>query len=398
MIERYEDHVIKDYWSDYAKYNVWFIIELEHMKNIVPKKLLKEIDKLGNVLNNQQILHIKELEVQTKHDVAAFVKWMSNLVGYQLNEYIHHNLTSSDIVDTANAFAINRSYAHYEKLLQQLRNSILDLAKQYPNVHMLARTHGQAAQLTSFAIRLYTYINDIDDIHKSKTMLGKMSGAVGVNSAETYIKIYNEPVCMSDNTTQVVNRINYAQMMNNLALMACQLEKMALDIRLLVSEEVGELILGKSEGQVGSSAMPHKRNPAEAEKVCGMARLMRGYAATAMENVALWNERDISHSSVERVIIPDAFHIICNMITTLENIFESMKPNLGRIEENINRVSEKIVSEYAMNEKIKEGQDRITAHREVSEGVDKNKINKWLNEMKRNVSACEDRKAKQHEH
>ncbi len=346
MIPRYSLSDMTEIWSDQAKYSAWLEVEIAVCRSLAKFKLMPvEAMKAIEEKAKFDIGRIEEIEAEVHHDVIAFLTAVAENVGPEAR-YIHSGLTSSDVLDTALAIQLKKAGDLLIDDLYQVKETLAGLAVQYKHTAMIGRTHGVHAEPITFGLKLASWYNEIlRHNERIKTSLdqvcfGKISGAVGTFShIEPRIE---EDVCRALDlgwepvATQVVARDRHAQWVSTLALVGASLEKFAQEIRHLHRTEVGEVLEGFGKKQKGSSAMPHKRNPILCERICGMARLLRGYASNALENVALWHERDISHSSVERVILPDSAHTLHYLLKTFDKVLrnldvrpEAMAANLG---------------------------------------------------------------------
>lgn len=346
MIRRYSPAEIDAVWSEENKFRIWLDVEIAAMEaqaelGRVPKDAVIEVKAKAKF----DIPRIDEIERTVKHDVIAFLTNVSENVGPSAR-FVHLGMTSSDVLDTASAIQLKQAGEILMKHLLDLRNMIKELSVKYKSVPMIGRTHGIHAEPVTFGLKMAVWYDELGrDLERLQAAtievsVAKISGAVGTFShispeVEKYVasKFGLRPSVAS---TQVIQRDRHAQFMTVLAVVAGTLEKMALEVRHLQRTEVMEAEEPFTKGQKGSSAMPHKRNPVNAERICGMARLIRSYAMSALENQALWHERDISHSSVERVIFPDATIGLDFMILESQKIFrnfvvypDKMLKNLG---------------------------------------------------------------------
>lgn len=333
MIERYSRKCMRDIWTEQNKFNVYLKIELLNAKawsmlGVVPKDDLVKLDKASF-----DLARIKEIELITKHDVVAFTRAVGETLGEE-KKWIHYGLTSTDVVDTANGYLLKCANEIILKDIDDLMKVIKKRAIEFENTPCIGRTHGMHADITSFGLKWALWYSDLlrireEFINAAKNVeVGKLSGAVG-NFANIPPQI-EESVCKDLGidyalvSTQVIQRDRHAAYMSSLALIASELEKMALEVRHLARQEVKEAEEAFTKGQKGSSAMPHKRNPISSENICGCARVMRGYMVTSYENIALWHERDISHSSTERLILPDATALLDYMLNRFKGILENL--------------------------------------------------------------------------
>lgn len=333
MIERYSRKCMRDIFTEESKFDAYLKVEIanaiawSHL-NVVPSEDIEKLKKATFTVER-----IKEIEEITKHDVVAFTR----CVGESLSEekkWIHYGLTSTDVVDTANGYLLKRADEILLKDIDDLMKIIYKRANEFKYTPCIGRTHGMHADITSFGLKWALWYSDLTRIREEFILacknieVGKLSGAVG-NFANIPPEI-EEDVCSqlglsyAPISTQVLQRDRHARYMSSLALIGSQLEKMALEVRHLSRQEVKEVEEAFSKGQKGSSAMPHKRNPISSENICGCARVLRGYMMTSYENIALWHERDISHSSTERIILPDATELLDYMLTRFKGILENL--------------------------------------------------------------------------
>ena len=372
MIPRYSREKMKKIWSDNAKFSVFLKIEIlacEAWKKlgIIPNDDLKKIKANASYNLNR----ISELEETTKHDVIAFTRAVSESLGDE-KKWIHYGLTSTDVVDTANGYLLKQANdILYDDILDFMK-VLKDKAIKYKNTPCIGRTHGMHADITSFGLKWVLWHEEMKrnltrfENARSDVECGKISGAVGnyVN-VDPFVQDY---VCeslginSSNISTQVLQRDRHAYYMATLALIASTLEKIATEIRNLQRTEIHEVEEAFSIGQKGSSAMPHKRNPISSENICGCARLMRGYVIPAYEDISLWGERDISHSSVERVILPDATELLDYMLNRFKDVLENLVVYEDMMLENIYKTNGVIFSQRVMTALIEKGLSREEAY------------------------------------
>ncbi len=324
---------MRDIWTEENKFQAYLKVELLNAKawsklGVVPEEDLPKLEKATFTLER-----IKEIEAVTKHDVVAFTRAVGESLGEE-KKWIHYGLTSTDVVDTANGYLLKCADEILLKDIDDLLLVIKKRAIEFENTPCIGRTHGMHADITSFGLKWALWYSDLKRIREEFILacknieVGKLSGAVG-NFANIPPQI-EESVCedlgisYANISTQVIQRDRHAAYMSSLALIASELEKMALEVRHLARQEVKEAEEAFSKGQKGSSAMPHKRNPISSENICGCARVMRGYMLTSYENIALWHERDISHSSTERIILPDATELLDYMLVRFRGILEHL--------------------------------------------------------------------------
>lgn len=372
MIERYETEVMRHIWSDENKYRTWLEVELAVCRawteeGVIPREAYEVIKERAIF----DIERIKEIESKVHHDVIAFVSCVAESVGEE-GRFIHLGLTSSDVLDTASALLLKRSLEVVMEELSLLSKLVLDKAFSFKYLPCIGRTHGVHAEPMSFGLKLLNWYSQLKRSEERLSLThdqinyGKISGAVGTYAhcppsieKKACLLLGLKPAPISN---QILQRDSHAFLLQTLALLASSLENMALEIRHLQRTEVLEVEEPFSKSQKGSSAMPHKRNPILCERICGMARLLRGYSLSAMENVALWHERDISHSSVERVIWPDAFHITHYMIRTFKRIVEFMEIDAERMAKNIELTRGLIFSQRVLLALVERGMNRDEAY------------------------------------
>ncbi|MEO5356777.1 MAG: adenylosuccinate lyase [Nitrospirae bacterium YQR-1] len=347
MIERYTKEIMGRLWALQAKYEKWLAVEIavcEAWAEVgeIPAAALKAIKERAAF----DVKRIDEIEAEVKHDVIAFLTSVAEFVGAE-SRYIHKGLTSSDILDTANALLMIDAADIIIDDIKALLTVLREQAFKHKDTVCMGRSHGIHAEPMVFGLKFALWYEEmrrnLQRMEQAKSMVsvGKLSGAVGTFSSIppkieemvlSKLGLTPEPVA-----TQVVQRDRYAEYMTMLAVVAATVEKIAVEIRHLQRTEVREVEEPFSKGQKGSSAMPHKRNPVGCENLSGLARLVRANAMAALENVALWHERDISHSSVERVIIPDSTILVNYMLNRLKGIVSGLHVYPGIMEKNINR-------------------------------------------------------------
>jgi adenylosuccinate lyase len=354
MIERYTTPHMKFLWSDQNRFQKWLDIEIlacEAMAHLgmIPKAAVSRIKRKAKF----DIKRIAQIEEKTKHDVIAFLANVAEHVGPD-SKYIHSGMTSSDVLDTSLSLLMREVG---EVILEDLQKSSLLVRKKafkFKHTPMIGRTHGIHAEPMTlglkFALWYAEIIRDLERLNKAieTVSVGKISGAVGTFSnldprVEEYVcrKLRLKPAPIS---SQIIQRDRHAEYMTTLAIIASSIEKFATEIRSLQHTEILELEEGFSQGQKGSSAMPHKRNPITCERLCGLARLVRTNAQAALENVTLWHERDISHSSVERIIIPDSTILVDYLLIQFNRIMENLTVYPDNMMRNLNKTGGMIFS------------------------------------------------------
>ncbi len=364
-------------WEDENKFRIWLEIEIlaceaQAQLGVIPAEAVDVIRAKAKF----DVDRILQIENEVKHDVIAFLTNVGEHVGPE-SRFIHLGMTSSDILDTALAVQMKQSAERLVKDLEALRTVLARRAKEFKHTPMIGRTHGIHAEPTTLGLKLALWYAETErNIERVRSALrtisvGQISGAVGTYahldpSVERYVceKLGLRPAPIS---TQVLQRDRHAEFMNTLAVCGCSLEKFATEIRHLQKTEVLEVEEYFSKGQKGSSAMPHKRNPITCERIAGLSRVLRGNALASMENVALWHERDITHSSVERVIIPDSCILLDYMLAEFTKIAEELLVYPDHMRANIDRTRGLIYSQDVMLALTQKGLKREDAYRLVQD-------------------------------
>lgn len=375
MIERYTPECMKTIWSDEAKFERWLDVELVVMESYEELGIIpKGYSALARKNSRIDVEKIKRIEVSVDHDIIAFIKSVTSEMGDEAR-YFHYGLTSSDIVDTAFSMAIVRVTDLILSKMNELMNSTLNLARRYKYTPIIGRTHGIHAEPTTFGLKLLNWYYGMERVkerlenERVRVSVGKISGAVG-NYANVPIEV-EEKVCEklklkpAKISTQVLPRDIHAGYISTLAIIAGELERISTEIRNLQRTEIREVQEPFGSLQRGSSAMPHKKNPIKSERISGLSRLIRGYAISAMEDISLWHERDISHSSVERVIFPDATSIVYFMMDELKKVIEGLKVDEKRMKDNIYMTGGLVFSERILLKLIESGLSREDAYKIV---------------------------------
>jgi adenylosuccinate lyase len=346
LIDKYRTEEMNRIWSDENRFSRWLDVELAVCRawakdGVIPPSDLASIEANAGF----DAERIAEIEAVTQHDVIAFVSSVAEKIGPS-GRFVHLGLTSSDVIDTAASMLLSEALGVVIEAARGLSLSLADKAWRYRHTPAAGRSHGIHAEPTSFGLKLLGHVSEVErDITRlsqarEEISVCKLSGAVGTyancpphieESVAGELGLKRDPV-----STQIIQRDRHARVLSDLALYGAGLERLALEIRHLQRTEVMEVSEPFGKGQKGSSAMPHKKNPILSERVCGMARLLRGYSSASLENVALWHERDISHSSVERVAWPDAFHLAHYMTGIMKRIIDGLVVNEPRIEKNLN--------------------------------------------------------------
>lgn len=379
MIERYSPKEITEVFSDQSRFATWLEVEILateawSLLGVVSKAEAQVIRERAPKVDEEFVTAVLERELITNHDLAAFVDVVQTRIGRREGAWIHYGLTSSDVVDTALCHMMSRAMDLVIVKAEKLLGTLVEKAFAYHRTPMLGRTHGMAAEPTTFGNKVALWALQINrDLarlhHAGKAIsVGKLSGAVGTYSnVDPFVESY---VCEHLGltpvpATQVIARDRHAEVLYSLAALASSIETFATEIRHLQRSEVQEAEEYFSPGQKGSSAMPHKRNPILSERLVGMSRIMRGYLIAGLEDVALWHERDISHSSVERVIVPDAFSLAYYMTDKFESLISRLMVYPERMIENINRTYGLVFSQPVLLALVSSGLSRDEAYRIV---------------------------------
>ena len=391
MINRYINSEIDSIWNDQNKFNTWKLVQEKYLEtleelNIADKGVAKKI-KETEVLKEE----VYKREEVTNHDLASFVDILQEKVGEGSN-WIHYGLTSSDIVDTANSILIMQSIDTVIELMNNLLSTLQNRAIEEKDTLIIGRTHGVYAEETFlgniFGNWYLEVSRNLKRIQNSKENIafGKFSGPVGNHSVVTEemekLSLKKLGLVPEIFANQIVARDRYAEVVSSLGILASTFERIATNIRSYQRSEISEMFEAFKEGQKGSSAMPHKKNPIGSERVTGLSRIMRSYVNTSLENMVLWNERDISNSSVERIILPDAFHLISFMTSELNMIISNLVINHDKIEKNLQNAKHKSMSQKFLSHLVNNGIDRDTAYRKIQDQIFKNTP---LNELKENL-------------
>jgi adenylosuccinate lyase len=366
---------MREVWSDQRKFELWLQVEILACEawaqmGRIPTQALGRIRAATFDLDR-----IREAEEGLHHDMIAFLTVVGQSIGQPEARYLHLGLTSSDVADTAMACQIKASGELILDELRQLRQATADLACQHRHTLMVGRTHGIHAEPITFGFKVAGWVAELDraiarlERASAEAAAGKLAGPVGTHSScEPQVEHY---VCerlglaVDPVATQVVSRDRHAAFLNALAVAVGTLERIALEIRHLQRSEVAEVLEPFGREQKGSSAMPHKRNPVLAERVCGLARVVRGYAATEMENMALWHERDISHSSAERIIFPDACCLVAYMAQVMRRLVAGLEVRPERMVRNLDLGGGVVYSQQVLLALIEKGLAREDAYRIV---------------------------------
>jgi adenylosuccinate lyase len=375
-------------WSDESKLARWLEVELAALDGwasvgAVPDEAVREIRERAEAPTPKRVAEIEE---RTQHDVAAFVDAVAEPLG-PVGRWFHYGLTSSDVLDTALSLQIREAGALIVEGVERALAAVLEQAERHRGTLMMGRTHGVHAEPTTFGLKLagWAFELDRDRVRISRALegirVGKLSGAVG-----TYAAIDPEVERLAcgrlglepaPSSTQILQRDRHAELLAALAVTAASLEKFALEIRHLARTEVREVEEPFGRGQKGSSAMPHKRNPIVAERICGLARVVRGAALVGLENVALWHERDISHSSAERVVVPDAFLALDYMLDRFAWLVEGLVVRPERMQRNLEASHGLFFSQRLLLSLVESGLERSEAY----DLVQRNAMRAWEEEQ-----------------
>ena len=372
MIARYTHPEMGRIWSDQRKYETWLQVELAAVDamaraGIVPDEAARDMRARAGF----SVGRIDEIEQITQHDVIAFTTAVAERVGPSAR-WLHFGLTSSDVIDTAQALQMREACDLILKGLHALMDAVRTRAEEHRRTPMIGRTHGVHAEPMTFGLKLALWYaelaRDVARVERSRDVIsvGKLSGAVGTFAhlppaieADVCRSLGLEPASVA---SQVIQRDRHAELLSALAIAGSSLEKFALAIRGLQKTEIGEVEEPFARGQKGSSAMPHKRNPIGCEQIVGLARLVRANAGAAFENNALWHERDISHSSVERVILPDSFVVLDHMLRRFTRIVGGMVVYPDRMKDNLERSRGVVFSGTVLLELARRGVSREQAY------------------------------------
>ena len=394
MIKRYLINEIEDIWNQNNKISTWKKVESSVTKQledagIVPKGLSAEILKV-----NISLEELEEREKITNHDVASFVDILQNKI-QKNSEWVHYGLTSSDIVDTSNSLLIIESLDFLLIQIDELIETLKNLAIKEKDTKIIGRTHGVFAEITFLGNIFSNWLLEINRnkqrIVKAKENIsvGKFSGAVGNYSILN--QEIEERALSSLNlkpeffASQIVSRDRYAEVIIAIGMLGSCFDRISQNLRGYQRSEVGEIFESFSKEQKGSSAMPHKKNPITSERVSGISRILRGYVITSLENISLWHERDISNSSVERIIFPDGFNLISFATIEMEKLFRNIQINHEKINSNIDLAKVSILTQACLSHLITKGVDRDEAYRFIqSQSFEFDDLDDYLTTLSKN--------------
>jgi adenylosuccinate lyase len=382
MIERYSRPRMKRVWADENKFHKWLQVEIAVCEawadlDVIPRKAIPKI-KLARI----NLKRMEEILKETHHDVTAFLGSVSENLGEE-SRFIHLGLTSSDVIDTGLSLQLIEAAELLSQDIKELISVLAQTAMKHKYTIMIGRSHGIHAEPISFGLKLALWTEEmrrnLERLSEAEKIIavGKISGAVGTYATlspeveeKACAKLGLEPAPISN---QVLQRDRHAQFVTTLAIISSSLEKFATEIRGLQKTETREVEEPFAAGQTGSSAMPHKRNPELCERISGLARLVRGYALTSMENIALWHERDISHSSTERIILPDACLVLDYSLNLLTSVMKGLQVYPQKMKRNLELTRGLIFSQRVMIALINKGLSRKQAY----EMVQRNAMKTW---------------------
>ncbi len=401
MIKRYEVKEIVDIWSQENKLSTWKKVESSVTKSleeegIVPKGLSKKI------LNaNITVEEVEAREKITNHDLASFVDILQDKVN-QDSEWIHYGLTSSDVVDTSNSLLILESLKFLLQEVDKLINTLKNLAIKEKDTKIVGRTHGVFAEVTFLGNIISNWLLEISrnkerlERAKENISIGKLSGVVGnytiINSDVEKKSLETLNLKPELFASQIVSRDRYAEVISSIGMLASSYDRIAINLRGYQRSEVGEIHESFSNEQKGSSAMPHKKNPITSERISGISRILRGYVVTALENISLWHERDISNSSVERIIFPDSFNLICFSTIEMEKLFKNININHEKISSNINSARVSLLTQSFLSHLITKGIERDEAYRFLqSQSFEIDNLDTYIKNISTNFKEVEEK-------
>jgi len=389
MIERYSTPEMTTLWSEANRYRTWLKVELAATEawesaGEIPEGTTKSMQALfdENPLDEAFAIRVAEIEAETKHDIVAFTRALTERIG-ESAKYIHMGLTSTDVVDSAQNLILADAISLVEADVQGLMEAVKDKAITYKHTPCIGRTHGIHGEPTSFGLKFLNFYaalqRDVIRLEEAKKRVGvlMLSGSVGTYAhfpPELELRAAQSlPLEVDPITNQTVARDRHAELLNAIAILGTTLERISVEIRHLQRTEVREAQEGFSKGQTGSSSMPHKKNPIATENISGIARILRSNVQAAYENVALWHERDISHSSVERVILPDSTTLASYATRRLTKVVKNLVVYPENMEKNLNALNGLIFSQRVLHKLIDTGMMRETAY----EVVQRNSLKSW---------------------
>ena len=381
MIDRYINNKINAIWNDQNRFDTWKLIQEKYVETLEQLKIAEAgiAKKIREAEVSKEEVY-KQEEV-TNHDLASFVDILQKKVGEGSN-WVHYGLTSSDIVDSANSLLIIQSIEIAQELILNLLKELKLKAIKNKDTKIIGRTHGVYAEETFLGNIFGNWYLEIkrslDRLERAKVSIayGKLSGPVGNHTVvtEEMEEITLEKLGLKPEifASQIVSRDRYAEVFTSLSILASTYERISTNLRSYQRSEISEMYEPFKDGQKGSSAMPHKKNPIGSERITGLARIVRGYTLSGLENMVLWNERDISNSSVERIALPDCFNLICFMTSELTSIISDLVINYEQIEINLNNAKSKTMSQQILSHLVNVGIDRGEAYKVIQEESFKN--------------------------
>ena len=381
MIERYINNRVNAIWNDQNRFDTWKLIQEKYVETLEELKIAEA--GIAKKIRKAEISkeEVYKQEKVTNHDLASFVDILQKKVGEGSN-WVHYGLTSSDIVDSANSLLILQSIEIAQELILDLLKELKLKAIKNKDTKIIGRTHGVYAEETFLGNIFGNWYLEIkrslDRLERAKVSIayGKLSGPVGNHTVvtEEMEKITLEKLGLKPEifASQIVSRDRYAEVFTSLSILASTYERISTNLRSYQRSEISEMYEPFKDGQKGSSAMPHKKNPIGSERITGLARIVRGYTLSGLENMVLWNERDISNSSVERIALPDCFNLICFMTSELTSIISDLVINYEQIKINLNNAKSKTMSQQILSHLVNAGVNTEEAYRVVQEESFKN--------------------------
>ena len=381
MIDRYINNKINAIWNDQNRFDTWKLIQEKYVETLEELKIAEA--GIAKKIRKAEVSkeEVYKQEKVTNHDLASFVDILQKKVGEGSN-WVHYGLTSSDIVDSANSLLIIQSIEIAQELILDLLKELKLKAIKNKDTKIIGRTHGVYAEETFlgniFGNWYLEVKRSLDRVERAKVSIayGKLSGPVGNHTVvtEEMEEITLEKLGLKPEifASQIVSRDRYAEVFTSLSILASTYERISTNLRSYQRSEISEMYEPFKDGQKGSSAMPHKKNPIGSERITGLARIVRGYTLSGLENMVLWNERDISNSSVERIALPDCFNLICFMTSELTSIVSDLVINYEQIEINLNNAKSKTMSQQILSHLVNVGVNREEAYKVIQEESFKN--------------------------
>ena len=381
MIDRYINNKINAIWNDQNRFDTWKLIQEKYVETLEELKIAEAgvAKKIRKAEVSKE--EVYKQEKVTNHDLASFVDILQKKVGEGSN-WVHYGLTSSDIVDSANSLLIIQSIEIAQELILDLLKELKLKAIKNKDTKIIGRTHGVYAEETFlgniFGNWYLEVKRSLDRVERAKVSIayGKLSGPVGNHTVvtEEMEEITLEKLGLKPEifASQIVSRDRYAEVFTSLSILASTYERISTNLRSYQRSEISEMYEPFKDGQKGSSAMPHKKNPIGSERITGLARIVRGYTLSGLENMVLWNERDISNSSVERIALPDCFNLICFMTSELTSIVSGLVIDYEQIEINLNNAKSKTMSQQILSHLVNVGVNREEAYKVIQEESFKN--------------------------